>query len=131
MAGNGRGHIIALIVIALIVVWAAATLSGVLLGTGLAAAAAFTCSPCVTLDGSLPKDVPAANIVTTIVGTSTVITIPSGVGVLRTPNLFHSFGLFNVAALSVFLLNESSSLAKFAGVALVLAGIVLLRTGRT
>jgi len=34
-------------------------------------------------------------------------------------------------ALSVFLLNESSSLAKFAGVALVLAGIVLLRTGRT
>jgi multidrug transporter EmrE-like cation transporter len=33
-------------------------------------------------------------------------------------------------ALSVFLLNEGSSLPKFAGVALVLAGIVLLRTGK-
>jgi multidrug transporter EmrE-like cation transporter len=33
-------------------------------------------------------------------------------------------------ALSVFLLNEGSSLPKFAGVALVLAGIVLLRSGK-
>jgi len=33
-------------------------------------------------------------------------------------------------ALSVFLLNESASLSKFTGVAFVLAGIVLLRTGK-
>lgn len=33
-------------------------------------------------------------------------------------------------ALSVVLLNESGSVAKFAGVALVVAGIILLRTGK-
>jgi multidrug transporter EmrE-like cation transporter len=33
-------------------------------------------------------------------------------------------------ALSIFLLNEGSSLTKLAGVALVLAGIVLLRSGK-
>jgi len=41
-------------------------------------------------------------------------------------------GLEAVAAFSlgVFFLNESSSLAKLAGVGLVLAGIVVLRTGK-
>jgi multidrug transporter EmrE-like cation transporter len=40
------------------------------------------------------------------------------------------FEAITAFALSVFLLNESSSISKFAGVGLVLAGIVLLRTGR-
>jgi len=85
MAGTGR-------TIAFVAVWAAASLCAVMLGAGLAAA--FTCAPsCVTLDGSLPKDVPTANLGGATTGN---ITIPSGVGVLRSPNLFHSFGLFNV-----------------------------------
>lgn len=40
------------------------------------------------------------------------------------------FEAITAFAVSVFLLNESSSLPKFAGVGLVLAGIVLLRTGK-
>lgn len=40
------------------------------------------------------------------------------------------FEAITALILSMVLLNESGSLAKFAGVALVLAGIVLLRTGK-
>jgi small multidrug resistance pump len=40
------------------------------------------------------------------------------------------FEAITALVLSVLLLNESASLAKVAGVALVLGGIVLLRTGK-
>jgi multidrug transporter EmrE-like cation transporter len=40
------------------------------------------------------------------------------------------FEAISALVLSVLLLNESASLAKVAGVALVLGGIVLLRTGK-
>ena len=40
------------------------------------------------------------------------------------------FEAITALALSMILLHESGTLAKFAGVALVLAGIVLLRTGK-
>jgi small multidrug resistance pump len=40
------------------------------------------------------------------------------------------FEATSALALSVFLLKESSSIVKLAGVALVLAGIVLLRMGK-
>jgi multidrug transporter EmrE-like cation transporter len=39
------------------------------------------------------------------------------------------FEAISALALSMFLLNESASISKFAGVALVMAGIVLLRIG--
>jgi multidrug transporter EmrE-like cation transporter len=41
------------------------------------------------------------------------------------------FEAITALALSMVLLNESGSLSKFAGVALVVAGIVLLRTWKT
>jgi quaternary ammonium compound-resistance protein SugE len=40
------------------------------------------------------------------------------------------FEAITALALSMILLKESGSMSKFAGVALVLAGIVLLRTGK-
>ena len=40
------------------------------------------------------------------------------------------FEAITALALSMFLLNESASLSKFTGVALVLLGIVLLRAGK-
>jgi multidrug transporter EmrE-like cation transporter len=40
------------------------------------------------------------------------------------------FEAISALALSIILLHESGSLAKFAGVAFVLAGIALLRTGK-
>ena len=41
------------------------------------------------------------------------------------------FEAITALVLSMVLLNESGSVSKFAGVALVVAGIVLLRTGKT
>jgi multidrug transporter EmrE-like cation transporter len=41
------------------------------------------------------------------------------------------FEAISALALSMFLLNESASMSKFAGVALVVAGIVLLRIGNS
>lgn len=40
------------------------------------------------------------------------------------------FEAITALVLSIVLLNESGSISKFAGVALVIAGIVLLRTGK-
>ena len=40
------------------------------------------------------------------------------------------FEAITALVLSILLLNESGSLSKFAGVALVLAGIIVLRTGK-
>src|SRR5882762_8686434 len=96
MGGTGRGRSVASRVRPLLVL-----VGGLVFGDpGVAQAADFACNPCITTDGSLGA-------ITQFSGNN--ISIPSNLGTLRSPNLFHSFTLFNVPTNGVATFTRSTT----------------------